>query len=130
MAVSGRLHYFLLCDAVVPCAGKKIFYGVFNQINAFDFPAVHAMCAIAVEISTTEGEHEMQFSLKDSSGADVMPPTPPLKAVAMPPLGLIDAVVNLQNMRFEKPGIYSFEVKLDGQVLGARDFIVNEMKRH
>ncbi len=126
----GRLHYFILCDAVTPGGGKKTFYGVFNQINAFEFPATHAMCAITVEVSSTEGDHTLRFYLKDASGADVMPPTPELKVKASPPLGLIDAVINLQNLRFEHPGIYSFHIHLDGQLIGVRDFIVSRAAKN
>ena len=125
----GRLHYFIICDAVTPGGGKKTFYGVFNQINAYEFPAVHPMCAIAVEVSTEEGEHNMNFRLIDSEGNNVIPPTPKFKAIAKAPMGIIDAVVNMQNLRFEHPGIYSFQVYLDDELLGVRDFFVNEAER-
>lgn len=125
----GRVHYFILCDAVTPGGGKKTLYGVFNQINAFEFPAVHPMCALAIELSTDEGEHEISFTLKDSAGNDVIPPMPPFKAEAGPPLGIIDAVVNLQNIKFDHPGIYTFGVYLDGDLVGVRDFFVNQAKK-
>jgi hypothetical protein len=123
------LHYFILCDAVTPGGGKKTFYGVFNQINAFEFPATHPMCAIAVEISAPEGEHVLQFMLQNSGGKDVIPPTPEFKAVSHPPMGIIDAVVNLQNLRFDTPGIYSFKILLDNELIGMRDFFVSRIQK-
>lgn len=124
---TGRVHYFILCDAVMPGGDKKTFYGVFNQINAVNFPALHPMCALAVEISTTEGEHQLQFYLKDAQGNDVMPPTPEFPAEAHPPMGIIDAVINLQNLQFQHAGIYTFQVHLDGELVGVRDFFVNQV---
>src|SRR5581483_8925098 len=55
--MSARLHYMILCDAVVFSQGKFTYYGVFDRIQATRFPCVHGTLSIAVQLSCDPGPH-------------------------------------------------------------------------
>ncbi|MHC4662112.1 MAG: DUF6941 family protein [Planctomycetota bacterium] len=125
--MSARLHYLILCDGVTAVQGKKYYLGVFRTIFAADFPCAHGECALAAEISCDEGEHEVSVHIVDSSGEDVLPSTPPMKLKSGGPFSIIEPVFQLKNLPFKKPGMYQFQLEVDGEVIGVRDFMVEKM---
>jgi len=125
--VSAKLHYLILCDGVTAVQGKKYLLGIFKTIFAGKFPCMHPECALAAEISCSEGEHSVSVHIVDSSGKDVLPPTPELKLKADGPFGIIDPVFQLRNLPLQKPGMYQFQLSMDGEVIGVRDFLVEKV---
>ncbi len=127
--MGGRLHYMILCDAVVFSQGKFTYYGVCDRIQATRFPCIHGTLSIAVQLSCDPGPHVLALRAVDSGGADVIPTLPPLTIETNHPLGLTTTSITPQGLPLQKPGIYSFQLYLDEQLLGARDFFVERVAR-
>jgi hypothetical protein len=125
--MSAKLHYMILCDAVVFSQGKFTFYGVFDRIQAVRFPCVHQALSIAVQLSCDPGPHVLAIRAVDSGGADVIPTLPPVTIETNHPLGMTTTSITLQGLPLQKPGIYSFQLYLDEKALGARDFFVEKI---
>ncbi len=126
--MSARLHYMILCDAVVFSQGKFTYYGVFDRIQATRFPCVHGTLSIAVQLSCDPGPHVLSLRAVDSGGSDVIPTLPPVTIETNHPLGMTTTSITLQGLPLQKPGIYSFQLYLDEKLLGARDFFVEKIQ--
>ena len=127
--MSARLHYMILCDAVVFSQGKFTYYGVFDRIQATRFPCIHGTLSIAVQLSCDPGPHVLSLRAVDSGCEDVIPKLPPVTIETNHPLGMTTTSITLQGLPLQKPGIYSFQLYLDEQLLGARDFFVERVAR-
>ena len=125
--MSAKLHYLILCDAVSFANGKFTYHGVFDRIQAAQFPCVHGTLSLAVQLSCDPGPHLLTIRALDSSGTDVVQALPPVPIETNNPLGFASTSITLQGLPFPKPGIYSFELALDQKVLGARDFFVEKV---
>jgi hypothetical protein len=118
-----KLGYLILCDAHGKVAGKDCVYGVFNRIFAGRFPVVHEMCFLAFELWTTPGDHKLGVRIHNSEGTDIVPALGPLD-MKVSAAGQASGAIQLRNLPLEKPGIYTFEVQIDGVAVGGRDLIV------
>ncbi|HZV02452.1 MAG TPA: hypothetical protein VFF73_37445 [Planctomycetota bacterium] len=125
--MSAKLHYMILCDAVVFSQGKFTYYGVFDRIQATRFPCVHGTLSIAVQLSCDPGPHVLSLRAVDSGGTDVIPTLPPVTIETNHPLGMTTTSITLQGLPLQRPGIYSFQLYLDEKLLGARDFFVEKI---
>lgn len=118
-----KLGFLILCDAHGKVGGKDCLYGVFNRIFVGRFPATHEMCYLAFELWTSPGQHKLGVRIRNTDGADVVPPLGPLD-MNVAPVGQASGAIQLRHLPLEKPGIYSFVVVVDGEEVGARDLIV------
>ncbi len=118
-----KLGYLILCDAHGKVAGKDCIYGVFNRIFVGRFPAIHEMCFLAFELWTSPGDHKLSVRIRNTDGGDVVPPLGPLD-MKVSQIGQASGAIQLKNLPLEKPGIYTFEVEIDGESVGGRDLIV------
>ena len=100
--MSAKLHYMILCDAVVFSQGKFTYYGVFDRIQAFSFPCVHQSLAIAVQLTVDPGPHKLTLRAVDSEGRDVIPKLPAVPIETNHLLGLTTTSITLQGLRLEK----------------------------
>jgi len=69
--------------------------------------------------SGDEGKHELRMNFVDADGASIMPDFPPVPVDVVLPedmhFGTRNFIVNIQQLKFENPGLYSIDVTLDGQ---------------
>lgn len=110
----------VLCDAATDENGKLNLLGAFDTIIAPQLPAVHPQCSIALRIAFApedEGQHKLRLNFVDEDGRSVMPNFPPLPVqVTLPEethFVTRNFIVNIQHMKFERPGLYSIDVYLD-----------------
>jgi hypothetical protein len=111
----------VLCDAATDYSGKLNILGTFDTILTSQLPAVHPQCSVALRITFSkieEGSHKIKMNFVDEDGKLVMP------AIDMPVDVLLpgDAsflvrnfVINIQQLKFEKPGNYSIDVAINGR---------------
>src|SRR6185436_19013904 len=111
----------VLCDAATDYSGKLNILGTFDTILTSQLPAVHPQCSVALRMTFNkieEGSHKIKMNFVDEDGKLVMP------AIDMPVDVLLpgDAnflvrnfVINIQQLKFEKPGNYSIDVAVDGR---------------
>ncbi|HVV70639.1 MAG TPA: hypothetical protein VHI52_03930, partial [Verrucomicrobiae bacterium] len=67
--------------------------------------------------SGDEGKHNLRFNFVDADGHSIMPDFPPIPVeVALPEdmhFGTRNFIVNIQQLKFENPGLYSIDIMLD-----------------
>jgi len=111
----------VLCDAATDSQGKLNLLGAFDTINAAQMPAVHPQCSVALRVvfeKPEEGQHTVRLGFVDEDGRAVMPPIEIPVRVLVPDDAIFTSrnfIVNIQQLKFEKPGFYSFDVFLDGE---------------
>jgi hypothetical protein len=112
----------VLCDAATDDNGKLNLLGAFDTIYTQQLPAVHPQCSIALRVtffSGDEGKHTLRLNFVDADGRSIMPDFPPIPVEVVLPedmhFGTRNFIVNIQQLKFENPGLYSIDVTLDGQ---------------
>jgi hypothetical protein len=104
--------------------GKLNILGAFTRITAKQFPARHNRMALVVKIGPELGDHpdprELSVVLVDEDGTDYLRVSMPFQL----PHGdrgvrpEFNAVLELNNLEFPRPGIYEFRVYVDGEMQG------------
>ena len=120
-----------LCDFAADYQGKLCIQGGFDSLVARQFPVVHPVCAVALRICLTpedEGTHELGLSIVDADGTPLDKERMPIKInfpVPAFPEGASfftrNLIMNFQGLRFEKPGNYSIDLTVDGEVTKSRN---------
>ena len=111
---------FTLCDFAQDAGGKLTIVGTFDQISSQAFPATHPSCSLACRLRFSEkekGTHDFKLRLIDSTGREVIPAIEGNINVGIPTshqYAAINIVGNLNQLKFEKEGRYSFELYVDG----------------
>ncbi len=117
-----------LCDFAADYQGKLCIQGGFDSLVARQFPVVHPVCAVALRICLTpedEGTHELGLSIVDADGTPLDKERMPIKInfpIPAFPEGASfftrNLIMNFQGLRFfEKPGNYSIDLTVDGELL-------------
>jgi hypothetical protein len=111
---------FTLCDFAQDAGGKLTIVGTFDQIGSKTFPVIHPSCSLACRLRFSEketGVHDFKLRLVDSKGKEVIPSIEGSINVGMTAnsqYAAINIVGNLNQLKFEKEGRYSFELYVDG----------------
>ena len=115
-----EIEIFTLADFAQDNNSKLTIVGTFDAIHTKQFPAVHPSCSIACRLrfSAKElGQHDFNLRLIDSAGNEIIQPIQGDINIMEPPNGqmaTVNIVVNFNQLKFEKPGRYSFELYIDG----------------
>ena len=117
-----NIQVAVLCDAATDESGKLNLLGAFDTIYTQQLPAIHPQCSIALRVTFfngDEGQHSLHLNFVDADGRSIMPNLPPIPVeVALPDdmhFGTRNFIVNIQQLKFENPGLYSIDVSLDGR---------------
>jgi len=116
-----NIQVAVLCDAATDDNGKLNLLGAFDTIYAQQLPAVHPQCSLALRVTfghEDEGDHDLRLNFVDADGRPIMPQIPiPLK-ISLPGdshFTTRNFIVNIQQLKFESPGLYSMDIVLDGE---------------
>jgi len=124
----------VLCDAATDSQGKLNILGTFDTINAAQMPAVHPQCSVALRMvfdKMEEGARKVRLNFVDEDGKSVMPPIDMGVQVEIPDEAIFisrNFIVNIQHLKFEKPGFYSVDVSLDGEIKGRIPLLVRHLQ--
>jgi hypothetical protein len=124
----------LLCDSAADYGGKLCVLGAFDTIMAARFPTVHPHCALAVRLlfnDTDEGRRRFSLKLIDSDGRNLLPPLQLELDVKLREDNFFasqNLVMNLQGLKFEKPGQFSLDLAYEGNIVSRVPLQVLEMK--
>jgi hypothetical protein len=116
-----NIQIAVLCDAATDYGGKLNILGTFDTIITSQLPAVHPQCSIALRLAFSkieEGSHKVKMNFVDEDGRLVMPSIDMPLDVGVPnELNFLvrNFVINIQQLKFEKPGQYSIDVAVDGR---------------
>jgi hypothetical protein len=114
----------VLCDAATDNNGKLNILGTFDTIYTSQLPAVHPQCSIAIRMTFSkveEGNHKVKLNFVDEDGRSVMPPIEIPLEVTVPDETIFlsrNFIVNIQKLKFEKQGLYSIDIAVDGRQEG------------
>jgi hypothetical protein len=112
----------VLCDAATDYAGKMNLLGTFDTIVARQLPAVHPQCTVALRIAfdrTEEGKHKVTMNFVDADGRSVMPSIDMPVEVEVPAESIFlsrNFIINIQQMKFDRPGHFAIGVVVDGRL--------------
>jgi uncharacterized membrane protein len=126
-----QIQVAVLCDAATDNSGKLNILGTFDTIFTSQLPAVHPQCSIALRLmfeKAEEGRHEVRLNFVDEDGKPLTkdPIVQPVD-VQVPDETIFlsrNFIVNIQNLRFEKEGLYSINIALDGREEGSIPLLV------
>jgi hypothetical protein len=126
LAQSLRVQILLatLCDFAADYQGKLCILGAFDTLCTREFPVAHPQCSFALRLffdHEDHGEYAMKIRALGPEDEDIMPPFPATIDATFPqggpPFITRNIVLNLQRMKFEKPGLYRFVVEHDDDEL-------------
>lgn len=113
-----------LCDSAADYQGKLCVLGAFDTLCAPEFPVTHPQCSLALRmlfIPRDGGRHPLSVRLLDEGRREIIPAFTPVMDIVFPPgqtpFVTRNLVLNLQRLRFEAPGVYHFEITIDGTAL-------------
>lgn len=111
-----------LCDSAADYQGKLSLLGAFDTLCARELPVIHPQCSLALRICydpPDAGRHQMRIRCLDPEDHECLPPFEPVIDVTLPtpflPFVTRNLVLNLQRVKFEKPGLYRFVVENNGR---------------
>jgi hypothetical protein len=125
----------VLCDAATDYNGKLNLLGTFDTIYSSQLPAQHPQCSIAVRIGfdrIEEGQHKLQMNFVDEDGHPIMPKMDVPVDVTFPSDATFlsrNFIVNMQQLKFEKSGLYSIDLAMDGRPLTSISLSVKQMEK-
>lgn len=115
-----NIQVAVLCDAATDDNGKLNLLGAFDTIYTQQLPATHPQCSIALRVtfySQDEGKRSLRLSFVDADGRSIMPDFPAIPVEVLLPddmhFGTRNFIINIQQLKFENPGLYSIDVGLD-----------------
>ena len=110
-----------LCDAATDYAGKLNLLGTFDTIFAQKLPAQHPQCSVALRIvfeRIEEGAHKLRMNFVDEDGKSIMPNIDVPVEVLVPADSHFvsrNFILNIQQLKFDKYGLYAIDIAIDGR---------------
>jgi hypothetical protein len=130
-----NIQVAVLCDAATDDNGKLNLLGSFDTIYAPQMPAVHPQCAVALRVTFQpgdEGTRKLALAFINADGRPIM------QGIELPvPVALPDEahfltrnfIVNIQQLKFDEPGLYSVDVRLDDESQASIPLLVKLAER-
>jgi len=128
-----NIQVAVLCDAATDDNGKLNLLGAFDTIYARELPARHPQCAVALRVtfySEDEGNRQLKLNFVDADGRAIMPPIEIPANVTLPGdmhFGTRNYIVNIQQMKFDQPGLYSVDVLFEDKVQASIPLLVRHV---
>jgi len=122
----------LICDYVITEheTGKKSLIGIFETINARQFPIVHNALSVYVKLTDANGNYKFQLDLVDLQNDHVLNKCEiPNELQITNPLKSSELVFNLHGLKFPHLGEYEFRIYANGRIFGQKSFLVSEIKK-
>lgn len=128
-----NIQVAVLCDAANEDSGKLNLLGAFDTIYAPQLPAVHPQCAVALRLTFLpgdEGEHKLGLNFVDADGRSIMQPIDLPVSISLPDdVHFItrNFIINIQQLKFDEPGVYSVDIRLDNETHSNIPLLVRHM---
>jgi len=130
-----NIQVAVLCDAATDDNGKLNILGCFDTIYAPQMPAVHPQCSVAMRVtfqSGDEGERKLGLNFINADGRPIMQAIDLPVSVALPDEAHFltrNFIVNIQQLKFNEPGLYRVDVRLDGESQASIPLLVKMIER-
>lgn len=115
-----EIEIFTLADFAQDNHSKLTIVGTFDSIQSKQFPWVHPACAVACRLrfgAKETGSHDFKLKFSDANGKDQIQAAEGVINIPEAKSGQsssINIVIQFNQLKFEKPGRYSFELFIDG----------------
>ncbi len=119
----------VVCDAiwVDPSTGKRTILGVFSEIGASVFPAVHPLIAVHVDLTDGQGAIPIKLQLLDVD-EEGEPIHVAEEQVEFPdPRTIITMAVHMAEIAFPRPGEYRLQLFARNEFLMERRLFVRQV---
>jgi hypothetical protein len=110
-----------LCDSAVDYGGKLCVLGAFDTILTAGIPTIHPQCSVALRVvfrKEDEGTHNVSVNFVDEDGKAIVPAIQTDMEIALPEdfyFSTRNLVLNIQQLQFERAGLYAIDVAVDGR---------------
>ena len=113
----------LIADAAtIDSSGKLSILGIFDRIGTSSFPAQHPHMVLVLRFIAAvneAGKHQITIALKDPAGREVVGVDGEMQ-LGLGPAGSgsgirVPHVLHLDGLVFPVPGLYAFDVRVDGE---------------
>jgi hypothetical protein len=113
---------FLVCDQVIHDAqtGKKTLVGVFHELRAERFPAVHPVLWIYANLTDARGKYAFEIRLFDVERNNVLGQGNPPEITIPGPLQTTELSAQLRNVQLPGPGTYEFQLLTNGELMATK----------
>ena len=113
---------FLICDQVIHDAqtGKKTLVGVFHELRADRFPAVHPVLWIYANLTDARGKYAFEIRLVDVERNNVLGKGTPPEITIPGPLQTTELSAQLRNVALPGPGTYEFQLLTNGELVATK----------
>lgn len=128
-----EIEIFTLADFAQDNNSKLTIVGTFDSINSKQFPAQHPACSLSCRLrfaAKEAGPHDFKLRLINADGKEVIQPIEGNINIGNPPNGQfasVNLVINFNQLQFEKPGRYSFELYVDGDWKSGLPLLLNQV---
>lgn len=128
-----EIEIFTLADFAQDNNSKLTVVGTFDSINSKQFPVVHPACSVACRLRfglKERGDHDFKLRMIDAGGKETIKPIEGSINIGNVPndqFASINIVVNFNQLQFEKPGRYSFELYIDGDWKSGLPLLLNQV---
>ena len=124
------LKAFLVCDQVIQDAqtGKKSLIGVFHELKASRFPAVHPALWIYANLTDAHGSYTFEIRLIDVAQNEVLGRGAPPPIEIPGPLQVTELSAQLRNVQLPTPGTYEFQLLANEQLIATKAIRVAEIQ--
>jgi hypothetical protein len=128
-----NIQVAVLCDAATNDNEKLNLLGAFDTIYAPQMPVFHPQCAVALRVTFQpgdEGKRKLTLNFINADGHAI------LKGIELPVLIALpddthfvtrNFIVNIQQLKFDEPGLYSVDVRLDDETVASVPLLVRQM---
>jgi len=121
-----QLRALILCDSVRYVGGKVACVGVFDQMNAFAFPAPSPNFFIYLSFSGKRWKSSVEIKILDQAKALVVKQD--IKAFNEDLRLTTHVVLNVTPQNLKKPGPYIVEARVDGILVGSTYFLLEKVE--
>ena len=113
---------FLVCDQVIQDAqtGKKSLIGVFHELRAQRFPAVHPALWVYANLTDARGRYEFQIRLMDVAQSSILGKGAPPPIDIEGPLQTTELSAQLRNVTLPSAGTYEFQLVANGELIATK----------
>ncbi len=113
---------FLVCDQIIHDAqtGKKSLIGVFHELRAERFPAVHPVLWIYANLTDARGRYTFEIRFVDMERNNVLGKGTPPEISIPGPLQTTELSAQLRNIQLPAPGTYEFHLLVNDDLIATK----------
>ena len=120
-----RLKFSLFCEhSIMSKEGTPSFVGVFSEIIGKVLPVLRGEMVVVISVYPDDTEkHEIKVAIQSPDGQEIKS----FKNNVGPALSKendIGFILNIQNFKFEKEGLYNFDIFVDNQKVGTAPLMI------